>query len=415
MNQRKPELARVRFGSTDFAVHGHVASGFEPVLEAFTDNFKRGEEIGACAALTVGGELVVDVWGGYADRAKTSPWDQDTIVCMMSVNKAAAAVCIFHAFEQGLLDPDEPIAKHWPEFVQHGKGHIPLQWVLDHRSGLPVVEPRLAKGSIYDHKVMCAAFAAMQPLWTPGEQAGYHILSQGFLLAEVLRRASGMSMGAYFQHHLAGPLGIDYFMGVPESELHRCADYCMVLGGTILDEAAKDPASWQGRAWYQLAADEDFNSQAWRKSEIPSANGHGNARAMAILFGAMANKGTWQGRQVLRPETVVRMTHEQHNLTEVVMGRAYHQASGVLRNSPPVCFQGPNPNSFGHHGVGGSLVMADPDQNLSFSYGMNQMHARKDNGPRAGSLLAAAYRSLKLNCTLPDYSQLPVAGWRAYD
>lgn len=395
-----------------YPINGFVEPGFEPVVKQFAANFAAGQEVGACACATVNGRIVADLWGGYRDAAKTTPWERDTIVCMMSVNKAAGAVCIFHAVENGYLSSEDPVSKYWPEFAANAKQDIPVQWILDHRSGLPVVEPRLPKGTAYNHAAMCAGFAAMKPLWEPGTQAGYHILSQGYLLAEILRRATGLTIGQYFAQHIAKPLGLDYFIGVPESELARCAQYCMVVGGTILDEAAKDPDSWQGRAWYQLDAGEDFNSRKWRTSEISSANGHGNARAIARLFAALVNDGELEGVRILRPETIARMTAEQHNLTEVVMQRPYHQASGVLRNSPPICFLGPNPNSFGHHGVGGSLGFGDPDNRVSFSYAMNQMHARKDNGPRAGLLIKSLYECMSIDCATPDYSISPIGGWR---
>lgn len=397
-----------------FPIRGQLAKGYEPILAAFIANFERGEEVGACAAATHKGHIVADLWGGFADRTKIRAWSQDTIVCMMSVNKALHALCMFRAQEQGHFSLAEPIAKYWPEFAQQGKSHIPIQWVLDHRSGLPVVEPRLARGNIYDHAAMADGFAAMKPLWEPGTQAGYHILSQGFLLAEILRRTTGKTMGQYFSEEIAKPLSIDYYMGVPNTEIYRCADYLMVAGGTILDEAAQNPQSWQGRAWGQLYADEDFNSSDWRQAEITSANGHGNARSVARVFSAMVNGGKVDGYQVLQPSSIEAMTKQQHNLTEIVMGRAYHQASGVLRNSPPVCWQGPNPNSFGHHGVGGSIVMADPDYQLSFAYGMNKMHPRKDNGPRAGGLIKALYESRGITANTPVYGDGPVGEWSGF-
>ena len=397
-------------GST-YDIHGGVAPGFEEIASQFQQHFTNGLELGASVCATVRGQVVADLWGGYQDSAKQNAWRQDTIVCMMSVNKAVSAACIFHAMENGTLDVTQPVAKYWPEFAAQGKEQIPIQWILDHRSGLPVVEPRLPKGTAYNHTVMCEAFAAMKPLWTPGTQAGYHILSQGYLLAEVLRRATGKTIGTYFAEHFAKPLGIDYFVGVPSSELGRCAQFCMVRGGTILDEAAEDPDSWQGRAWYQLKEGEDFNSDEWRTSEISSANGHGNARAMARFFAMLANEGSLSGVSILTPETILRMSAEQHQLKEVVMQRSYHQASGVLRNSPPICFQGPNPNSFGHHGVGGSIGFADPDNKISFSYATNQMHARKDNGPRAGMLIKRLYEAIDLPCETPDYRVAPIATW----
>lgn len=394
-----------------YPIRGFVEPGFESFAEQFVANFASGQELGACASASVDGRIVADLWGGYRDAAKATPWDKDTIVCMMSVNKAVGAVCLFHAIENGHLAAEDPIAKYWPEFAANGKGHIPIQWVLDHRSGLPVVEPRLPRGSAYDHAAMCAAFAAMQPLWEPGTQAGYHILSQGYLLAEVLRRATGLTIGQYFAQHIGRPLGVDYFIGVPETELARCAEYRMALSGTILDEAAKNPDSWQGRAWCQLEEDEDFNSRKWRTAEISSANGHGNARAIARLFAALVNGGEFEGVRILAPQSIARMSAEQHNLTEVVMQRPYHQASGLLRNSPPICFMGPNPNSFGHHGVGGSIGFGDPDNRISFSYAMNQMHGRKDNGPRAGLLIKSLYESLGIVCRTPDYSESPIGKW----
>lgn len=403
----------VKHGTHAFPIRGRVDPRFESVVEQFVENFATGQEIGSCAALTLDGHLVVDLWGGFRDAAHTRPWEEDTLVCMMSVNKAVVAICIARAIEQGFFKHDDLVAKHWPEFAQAGKENIPVQWLLDHRSGLPVVEPRLPKGTIYNREAMVEALAAMKPLWEPGTQAGYHILTQGFLLGEVLRRTTGKTVGQYFRSEISEPLGIDYHNGLAASEHHRCAEYCMVLGGTILDDAAKNPTGWQGRAWAQLKDGEDFNSPEWRSAEITSANGHGNARAIARLMGAMAMKGAIDGYRVLAPESVERMRAEQHNLKEVVMQRSYHQARGVLRNSPPICFQGPNPNSFGHHGVGGSIGIADPENRVSFAYGTNKMHQRIDNGPRAGLLIKAAYSSLGIPCPTPDYSTSPVAVWAA--
>lgn len=411
MSQANPIHLHAYHEDVGYDIYGTVAPGFETLASQFQEHFANGIELGANVCATVRGQVVADLWGGYRDRTRQDPWQRDTIVCMMSVNKAVSAACIFHAMEHGVLDIARPVADYWPEFAANGKSHIPIQWVLDHRSGLPVVEPRLPKGTAYDHVAMSNAFAAMKPLWIPGTQAGYHILSQGYLLAEIVRRTTGMTMGAYFAEHFARPLGIDYFVGVPESVLERCAEFNMVLGGTILDEAAKDPDGWQGRAWYQLKDGEDFNSREWRTSEICSANGHGNARAMARFFAMLANDGALNGERVLASETIQRMSAEQHQLTEVVMQRPYHQASGVLRNSPPICFQGPNPGSFGHHGVGGSIGFADPQNRISFSYATNQMHARKDNGPRAGLLIKQLYEAVGIPCATPDYSVAPIASW----
>jgi CubicO group peptidase (beta-lactamase class C family) len=411
MSQPVSISRKVRFDGSTYPIHGFVATGFEAVADQFARNFERGGEVGATAAATLGGRPVVDLWGGFQDRARTRPWEKDTLVCMMSVNKAIVATCIARAMEQGFFDSEDFVCRYWPEFGAAGKEKITIQWLLDHRAGLPVVEPRLPPGSIYDRERMVAALAQMTPLWEPGTQAGYHILTQGFLLGEVLRRTTGKTVGRYFRDEIAGPLGVDYHNGLAPEEHGRCADYCMVLGGTILDEAAQDPLGWQGRAWAQLKTGEDFNSPEWRSAEICSANGHGNARAVARLMAALANGGTLDGYQVLGRSSVERMRAEQHHLREVVMQRPYHQASGVLLNSPPISFQGPNPRAFGHHGVGGSIGFADPENAVSFAYGMNQMHQRKDNGPRAGLLIQALYESMGIACRTPDYSESPVARW----
>ncbi len=384
----------VEAGGTRYPICGHVDDRFSAVLRAFRTNFASGSEVGAAVSLVHDGRTVVDLWGGYQDRARTKPWAADTIVNMMSVGKVASAVSIFWLVERGILDPAAPVATYWPEFAAAGKSGLTLQWVLDHRAGLAVLEPALPRGAIYDHGAVSSALAAQAPLWEPGTEAGYHILTQGFLLSEVIRRTDGRSLGRLFAEEIAAPLELDYWIGLPAQLQPRCAEFVMALEGTILDEAARAPSSWQGRAWAQLDQDEDFNSPAWRACEIPSANGHGNARAVGRLMAALAGGGSLDGVRILREDTVERMAAEQHNWVEVVMDRAYHQASGVLRNSPPIVWMGPNPRAFGHHGVGGAIGVADPDAGLGFSYAMNQMHSRIDNGPRAGGLLTAVYEGL---------------------
>jgi CubicO group peptidase (beta-lactamase class C family) len=380
--------------SQDCPVDGHVAAGYEPVREAFLANFNAGVECGASVCATVNGKVVVDLWGGHVNVARANPWRRDTIVNMMSVAKAAVAVCALQLVEKGEIDLDAPIATYWPEFAANGKQAIPVRWLLDHRAGLPVLDPNLARGSIYDWRAVTRALAAQAPAWEPGKKAGYHILTMGFLVGELIRRVTGLMPGDYFRKFIAGPLNLDYHIGLPTESLGRCATFLPAVEGTIFDVERSAPESYLARAWRELPRDEDFNSLAWRTAQIPGANGHGNARAVARLFACLTLGGTIDGVRILKPETVTLLSAEQHNLTEIVMDRSYHQALGVLRNSPPIVWMGPNPNSFGHHGVGGAIGFADPDERLSFSYAMNQMHARIDNGPRAGSLIRALYQCI---------------------
>lgn len=377
-----------------YPLNGTCAPEFDRVLDAFRENFERGEEVGAACAVYKDGACVVDLWGGYRDAARTQPWVENTIVNMMSVAKAFTSTAVAMLVERGEVDYDAPVARYWPEFAANGKQEIPVRWVLDHRAGLPVLRPSLDRGDIYDWEKVTSALAGMVPLWEPGTQAGYHILTMGFLAGEIIRRVTGKMPGAFIADEIALPLGLDYAIGLSESDFARVAEFIPATDGTIFAVEDLPEEEFLKYAWAELPRDEDFNSSAWRNASIPGANGHGNARAVARFFGCLANDGILDGLQVIRPETIQKMSAEQHNHQEVVMKRSYHQALGVLRNSPPINPMGPNPSAFGHHGVGGSVGIADPAVGLGFAYSMNQMHARIDNGPRAGRLKAAAFQSV---------------------
>ena len=380
-----------RHGGIEYPIQGQFDDRFRPVLERFVANFSEGLETGAAASVMEQGRVVVDLWGGFADRNCRRPWERDTIVNMMSVSKVASAVCIHMLIARGLLDPDEPVARYWPEFAQAGKEKLPLRYVLDHRSGLAIVTQRKA-GAITDWTWMTQALARQAPVWPPGEVAAYHGLTQGFMLGEVLRQATGQSLGRFFRKQVAEPLGLDYHIGLEPTEEARCAEFipdALIKGFRTANRP--DPLPQEAYVWAQLADDEDFNTPGWRRAEIPSANGHGTARAVARLYAALVNGGELDGVRLMSAATVKRMTAEQHNLTEVLRGRAYHQAAGVLLNTPPYVDMGPNPRAFGHHGSGGAIGLGDPDAGIAFAYGMNRMHADPTNGPRAGGLITATF------------------------
>lgn len=400
-----PIARQVSDGTRRYPVQGWVMPGFSAVAEAFCANFARGEETGAAVAVYHRGVPVVDLWGGYRDAACTEGWAADTLVNTMSVSKAMMALCIHLLADRGQIDLDAPVARYWPAFAANGKAGLLVRWVLDHRAGLPVVEPSPGAGRIYDWQAMTEALAAMAPLWPPGTQAGYHIRTQGFLLGELVRRISGQTPGAFFRSQIAAPLGLDFHIGLADADLCRVAEFIPAVAGTIFDRSTQDPASLLFRAGRELPQPLDYNGRDWRQAEIPSSNGHGDARSVARVYALLANGGTLDGLRLLAPETVARATSEQHDMTEQVMGRRYHQAMGFLRNSPPVVPMGPNPDAFGHHGVGGALGMADPARGLALGYVMNRMHARLDNGPRAGSLVAAALSALTDPATEPETTQ----------
>jgi CubicO group peptidase (beta-lactamase class C family) len=384
----------VHRGPQSFPIHGYCAQGFEPVREAFEANFELEDEVGACTSVVIDGQSVVDLWGGWRDAAGTKPWERDTIVCMMSVAKAVSSTCLHMLIDRGLVDLDAPVARYWPEFAAAGKEKLLVRHVLDHRAGLPILTEPLHPRAMFDHALMVGALARQAPLWEPGTQAGYHLHNQGFLIDEIVRRVTGQTLPQFLRKEVTGPLGLDYQFGLSAADQERCADFLQATDGTIFAARNGDPSKILSRAWDQLPDPLDLNAQEWREATITSASGHGNARAIARLYGVLARGGELDGVRLMSRATLEQAIAEQHNMVEIMMNRPYHQALGYLLTSPPLVWMGPGRRSFGHHGVGGSIGLGDPDAKIGFSYAMNKMHARVDNGPRARRLIEAVYRCL---------------------
>lgn len=379
-------------------VEGKVAPGYEALAHAFLRNFQYDEEEGAGCAAYVEGQPVAELWGGTRDAARGLSWERDTLVCTMSAGKAVTATAIAMLSEQGVLDLDAPVAKYWPAFGANGKSGVLLRWVLDHRAGVPALartDP--PSGALYDWGWMTETLAAQAPEWEPGKAAGYHILTQGYILGEVVRRATGRTLAEVVRDELARPLQADFHFGVAEADLARCAQLRGMTQprGTLFDRAAIARDSLLGRGMVNLLDGEDFNSVAWRRAEISSANGHCTAMGLARIYALLANGGELGGQRLLRESTIRRMAEVQHRLTERVMNRAYHQGLGVLRSTYPVTWFGPGVESFGHHGVGGSLGFADPQRRLGFAYATAKFHSRLDTGLRARRVIEALYDSLE--------------------
>jgi CubicO group peptidase (beta-lactamase class C family) len=367
-----------------YPIEGYCAPQFAAVAERFADNFIAGLEIGASVAVTHRGALVVDLWGGYTDASFARRWRHDTIVNMMSVSKAISAIALFLLVERGLVDPEAPVARYWPEFAANGKADLVLGNVLDHRAGLPWISETLPRGTAYDARKMADALARQAPLFPPGDDPAYHVLSQGYIVAEIVRRVTGETLGAFFRREVADPLQIDYHIGLGPEELGRCAEFVLPPEAGIR-KGLDHPDTPDGMYWKELAVGEEFNSTAFRTAEIPSANGHGNARAVALLYGRLA--------RVLHPATIDRLRAERHHIVDRIRPRHYHQASGVVRNSPPVAYMGPNPGSFGHQGAGGAIGFGDPENTIGFGYGMN-LYAPSGEAERRAPLIDATYAAL---------------------
>ncbi len=394
----------------EYPLRGRYDERFRSVAEAFIENFRLEEELGSATSVVIAGETVVDLWGGWARADRTQDWDEHTTVCMMSVAKGVTGICFNMLIDRGLVDPDERIAHYWPEFAQNGKEDITVRMVLDHTAAIPVLtDDTMWPGGFYDYPAYIKALEAQHPLWQPGTRAAYHVHNQGFLLGEIMRRVTGMTVGPFLKANVTEPLHAEYYIGgMDEQQQAHVAEVLPNTGARLF--AAKDqsippkpttPEGWQDGAvlrsfaflqnpnepWYDT-----MNAPSWREVEIASGSGHGNARGVARIYGATV--GTVDGITLLSHERLEAMITEQHNQMELLQDRPYHQAMGVLLNTPEAVYMGPNMRSFGHHGLGGSIGFGDPDAKLGFSYCCNQMHAVGTNGPRARRLIDAVYSAL---------------------
>ena len=376
---------------------GRLDPKFQAVADAFVENFRVEDEVGAAVSVVIDGETVVDIWGGWRNRAMTDPWDAASTVCMMSVAKGITGIAFNMLVDRGLIDIDAPVAKYWPEFAQNGKAGILVRWILDHRAAIPVLtNDPMWPGGMFDREAYVKALEVQEPLWEPGTQAAYHVHNQGFLLGEIMRRVTGMTVGPFLRQHVTGPLHAEYYIGgMSEEEQSHVAEVMPNMGARLFAaKEAEAPDSLRGLAFLQNPKQswyETMNSREWREVEIASGSGHGNGRGVARIYGAAVREEGLDGVKLLSHQGLENMIVEQHNQTELLQERPYHQALGVLLNTPVAVYMGPNPRAFGHHGLGGSIGFGDPDAKLGFSYACNKMHAVGTNGPRARRLIDALY------------------------
>ena len=368
----------------DGIVHGHCEPEFGRVRQALAEILVSGSEVGAALAVYIGSQAVVDLWGGHADAARTRPWERDTIVNLYSVGKAVTAVCALCLVEAGQLDLDAPVARYWPEFAEAGKARIPVRYLLTHQAALPAIARPLPSGAWRHWDAMTAALAAQPPWWEPGNGHGYHVNTQGFLIGEVVRRITGQTLGTYLRERIACPAGLDFFIGCGAELDRRCADL-VPRPPSPEDEALRwqlsvNPESLSGlplmrvnayRNPPELSGTGVVNTRAWRAAEVPSTNGHGNARAVARLYSALAGDGELDGVHVLSPESIERATESQVHGDDLLLQRPTRFGLGfqLTMAERPL---GPSPRAFGHFGAGGSLGFADPDARVAFGYAMNQ-------------------------------------------
>ena len=382
-------------------IEGTCDPKFNRVKDAFAENFEKRSEVGAAAAVVLDGKSVVDIWGGHADKAATRPWTRDTLVNVYSTTKGVTAICAHRLVDKGLLDIDAPVAKYWPEFAQAGKDKLPVRFLLSHRAGLPAVRKILDGDALFNWTTMTTALAEQEPWWEPGTAHGYHAVTFGWLVGEVIRRITGKTPGVYLRDEIAGPLGLDFHIGLDAKHDARVASLIASPPPgpgepNIFAEAMKNPESVVAKAFMNpplMGKPGLVNSREWRAAEIPAANGHGTARSLARLYGALARGGELDGVRVMSKDEVAKCSIEQSNGPDAVLTINTRFSQGFMMSQPGAEL-GPNAKSFGHPGAGGSLGYADPEAKIGFGYTMNKMQASLLIDPRATALIEAVYASI---------------------
>ena len=342
--------------------------------------------------MIVGGETVVDLWGGHADAERSRSWERDTIANVYSSTKGIAAAAAAMLVDRGQLDVERLVVDYWPEFGQAGKSEIRVRQLLTHEAGLAGVDEELPDGAVLDWERMIGALERQAPMWTPGEGMGYHAITYGWLVGEVIRRIDGRTCGEFIRDEIAGSLGVDFFIGLPESEDARTADLLPAPGAGPIGVGPQDnlAARALGLAAPRLAG--TVNSREWRAAELPAANGHGNGRSLATIYSALAQGGG----DLLSGEAIEACGSMEHAAREdMVLGFLVRRSLGFILSTAGGRYEwGPNPRTFGHSGAGGSLGFADPDAEIGFGYVMNQMSAGLGADPRWKPMIDAVYASL---------------------
>jgi CubicO group peptidase (beta-lactamase class C family) len=386
--------------STAPRIEGTCEPRFRRLRDALAESFTRFGETGASLAVTLDNKPVADLWAGHLDAGRTKPWQRDSIANVYSTTKGMTAICALRLAGEGRLDLDAPVARYWPEFARAGKEKLPVRYLLSHRAGLPAVSRPLPPEAMYQWETMTAALAEQEPWWEPGSRHGYHAVTYGWLVGEVVRRIVGKSLGAYFRDEVAQPLGADFHIGFAAQLDARVAPLLPPPPPPpdqvdLFSEILKDPDSMLAKTFTNpLVAITDVNTRTWRGAEIPAANGHTNARALARVYGALACGGRVDGVQVMSPAAIELGYTEQSDGPDAVLPLYTRIGLGFFLSTPTEKL-GPNPRSFGHGGMGGSLGFADPDTGLGFGYVMNEMHAGLWLiDPRATALIDAVYQCL---------------------
>jgi CubicO group peptidase (beta-lactamase class C family) len=385
-------------------VDGLVEPGFEGVRDAFLRNFVEHDEVGAGFCLHVEGRKVVDIWGGTVDETGERPYDEDTLQLVFSTTKGATASCVNLLLQRGLIDLDAPVATYWPEFAQSGKESIPVRWLVSHKAGLATVEKQLSLDEVLAWEPIIEALEVQEPLWEPGTAHGYHALTFGWVLGELIRKVDGRGLGQFFAEEIAGPLDLEFWIGLPESQEHRVAP---VIGSLVPDgreippelkemfEQFIGPDSLLVRALTLNGVFDisDWNSRAVHAAEIGAANGITNARSLSRMYAGLTGQlPDAPAAPLFTAEQIEAARQRQTEGSDRVLFVETSFGLGYMVSSAFSPFGGTG--SFGHPGAGGSVGFADPDNHLAVGYVMNRMMQNLSGDPRTRGLIKAAYNAV---------------------
>ena len=371
-------------------IQGTCDARFGAMADLLSANIDSGADVGASVAVTLDGEMVVDIWGGWADEAKTEPWQADTITNVWSTTKTMTSLAALVLVDRGELDVFAPVARYWPEFAANGKESVEVRHLMSHTSGVSAWAQPVVVDDIYDWEKSTSMLAAQAPWWQPGTASGYHALNQGHLVGEVIRRITGLKLGEFFAKEVAGPLGADFHIGLDPVHFHRVSNV-IPPPPLPIDLTTIDPDSVMVKTFTGPAPDASVAwTPEWRQADIGAANGHGNARSVARLQSLVACGGEVDGVRLLSPATCELIFTEQANGVDLVLGMPVRFGIGYGLKSETfpylpdgrICFWG---------GWGGSMIIVDLDRRMTISYMMNRMEAGLVGDFRGEGLTRAAY------------------------
>ena len=395
-------------------VSGFCEPRFQKVRDLFTQSVESGYEVGATLAVEYRGEMVINIWGGYQDAAKTRLWEEDTLVNVFSVSKGIVATCIARLIEQKRLDVYQPVSYYWPEYGCNGKEKTTVYDLLCHRAGMFGFKESMPEHQWQNWTLFTDMLAKQSPYRQPGESQSYHALTFGWLVGELIKRIDGRSVGRYFRDEIALPLGLDFKIGIELADIDRCADMLMMtkdnmkglfsflahVPDILLPKALRNMKSALKVGDNKIAfasvleSADTVNTQAWRLAEVPAANGHGTAASLATFYGILTNGGTRDNYHLLKPETLALATQiHSPGPDGSLFGLPYKFGLGYMVDSPMTAISHAK-GRFGHSGIGGEMTFGDLKKRLGFAFLNNQQHGMTNLYKTANQLSSALYRLL---------------------